>query len=51
MQHENNHIMGGQLSAYAELRQFLIDNAERVTEDYLMLMEARQDLREKYKNQ
>lgn len=45
-QHENYHIMGGQLSAYAELRQFLIDNAERVTEDYLILMDARKKIRE-----
>ena len=47
--HEHGNIMGGQLKAYADLRQFLIDNAERVTEDYLILMDARRVLRERYK--
>ena len=47
--HRHGNIMGGQLKAYADLRQFLIDNAERVTEDYIILMNARHDLREKHK--
>lgn len=48
--HEHGNIMGGQLKAYSDLRQFLIDNAERVTEDYLMLVDARSELRKKNKN-
>lgn len=49
--HDNGNIMGGQLKAYADLRQFLIDNAERVTEDYLILMDARKDIRERKLNE
>lgn len=39
--HEHGNIMGFQLKAYADLRQYLIDNAERVIKAYNMLIECR----------
>ncbi len=42
---DKGNIFGEQLKAYADLRQFLIDNAERVTEDYELLLNARRGIR------
>ena len=47
--HKNGNISGGQLKAYADLRQYLIDNAERVTEAYNILVQDRRELREEDK--
>lgn len=44
--HDNCNVFGEQLKAYADLRQFLIDNAERVTQDYEILLNARKENRE-----
>lgn len=40
--HENQNVFGGMLKAYADLRQFLIDNAERVTADYHLVSNCRE---------
>lgn len=41
--HEHGNIAGSQLKAYADLRQYLIDNAERVTKVYNLLIEKSED--------
>ena len=42
---KHGNVFGEQLKAYADLRQFLIDNAERVTNDYELLLNARKEIR------
>ena len=39
-----DNIAGGQLKAYADLRQFLIDNAVRVAKDYKLLINTRNSI-------
>lgn len=48
--HKNGNITGGQLKAYADLRQYLIDNAERVTKAYNLLTAARDTIKNENKD-
>lgn len=48
---KSGNVFGSQLKAYADLRQYLIDNAERVTKAYNTLMNTRLDLKEENNNE
>lgn len=43
--HEHGNVFGGQLKAYADLRQYLIDNAEKVANAYNLLINIRSVMR------